>query len=1600
METELNLENLLAGTLRTQGLASTLLASDSHEAIPLQQQAEDHPLYWVNALRGRVTKRLMVKLQATLLAQGNAFLDQFIKYNGISCLLDVHEDLFWRTFEPKDKHKEHAIDLHEAKEAFLECTACLLPLLRRPMGLKAFTEGSKKTLHQQIVLLATSLANPEVRKVCLWAIHMIVSHCPVSRMGDLTSAFHEGLVSLQPLMAEPSIFATSLRIIAEAECTGDLESTVHALYLLNVSVEGVGDDPHESKHLKTRERMRTAFESAGLPALLDKLQHKNEEAIDREIRKWNDGKARDEALLREKTSRKEHRLLLRQPVSESEEDNNMYETADVAVPPPRGGAKVPDAGYLHQDTATSAPAARPGKQNDGYMGSEEQARLGQNPVVETDADNLYADEEDLADLIRTTKGNAPAATTPVSTVDIGAASNDDGYLEAAEETPPVPDAAEDSKDMLDFLYQSAQTESFTPETIDGSAATGGEGELYRFMKQQLDQASYIGNDSATFAAVAMTSASQSETDEEEAQQQQPERTRAGAFSVRTEEQFDLRSLVSATKSGELYTWTVRLRTDPATGVPVPRNEFDTMVVELNKTTLTVTAKDQADSAERLELIGDLASENPGGPFVASIPLNRVTRVREFEKGHTKGWEDKFGFVITYRLSAAKRAQRFTLVATSEKQQQWWMKAIVMHKALTRDWNDAFQCVMKELREQILASAAAFAEEGASGEAFTAPQLVRSVTSMDSSAFKPPLAVEMLQSGSAIASRRGSGMLSRNKDKKDRRSLSPRSTSPRTNKATTVGPKVTDLILEFTQIAEVLVQIIVDELHSPDYDKLVKPTNLGGVAGGEKYISHGILFKFARDFQGLYGGDEYAMKATQHEIKGLSAYIKYSLNSRFPNTLHFPIMTVIDYKGYRLSATSILPVGSDTLIYGSADGGKTVYNRYKEMSALMKKAGRALNIKSHWIVPMDKAWRERRGVAQVQICGPGDIEGHLGTDKRFYVLDTARVFPPTTPVPELRGSFLYRLMRPEFVKNYRTPLCSDAFSRWGNDPSDPSVLREHNVEIREATNAIVEKAVPAFAKRFEDFFRRIYRGQDGSSSEMWRTAPDYSRYMVIDMHRAGINVRYMGHLRKHTTNTLLNQWLLMEMASRVLKNRMRELMRQVLSAEEKDLRDVIATFLHRVLHDPAFWRSRSQTEFDVKRALKERFPACFYSDEESDSWDLRSQIHFGAVFGRMSRLLGLRFTEQFEEQLWRWIDNGCIGEVASVDVINQALISISPTVAQLPLVSQSRAKKFEKLADSAYATTKHQQIQFLLKAKDEYLLGLEMKTDDQDLIVGLVRVLLACAKLLQAQAEHHSRPELKHAMTVRIQRMFILAERQLKEALRIDGTRADTLATYALFLAEHGPGAKKQAKAEKYFEMALQASPYDAALQQRYRVFKGEEDPEPEPTTTAPAPYLDRKSLSQRFSRHASVEQRMSVSGPIAVSMPHSAAPQVPKRLALTVACARKLAAMDTNGFSDPYCVVTHGSQTHQTETKKKTLNPAWNETFNILVESGEPLRVAVWDWDRITKDDFIGERVIAIAELQRERMETETWYGLCPANVSTPDPSLGEIKLAFKWSEL
>ena len=37
-------------------------------------------------------------------------------------------------------------------------------------------------------------------------------------------------------------------------------------------------------------------------------------------------------------------------------------------------------------------------------------------------------------------------------------------------------------------------------------------------------------------------------------------------------------------------------------------------------------------------------------------------------------------------------------------------------------------------------------------------------------------------------------------------------------------------------------------------------------------------------------------------------------------LRVPLMALVDYLGFRLTAMSLLPVGSDTLVYGTMDAG--------------------------------------------------------------------------------------------------------------------------------------------------------------------------------------------------------------------------------------------------------------------------------------------------------------------------------------------------------------------------------------------------------------------------------------------------------------------------------------------------------------------------------------------------------------------------------------------------------------------------------------------------------------------------------------------------------
>jgi hypothetical protein len=127
-------------------------------------------------------------------------------------------------------------------------------------------------------------------------------------------------------------------------------------------------------------------------------------------------------------------------------------------------------------------------------------------------------------------------------------------------------------------------------------------------------------------------------------------------------------------------------------------------------------------------------------------------------------------------------------------------------------------------------------------------------------------------------------------------------------------KLNDLITRFLAVVESEGCKIVDEVDLPDERKTVKPVDVGGVAGGTKYLSKGVFFKFVKDSSGIYGSDARAMKVAGLELMGLRAYQRCHIQG-----LHFPLMTLLDYRGHRLIASTMLPLSRTTLVYGSADG---------------------------------------------------------------------------------------------------------------------------------------------------------------------------------------------------------------------------------------------------------------------------------------------------------------------------------------------------------------------------------------------------------------------------------------------------------------------------------------------------------------------------------------------------------------------------------------------------------------------------------------------------------------------------------------------------------
>ncbi|XP_040119705.1 synaptotagmin-2 [Oryx dammah] len=120
------------------------------------------------------------------------------------------------------------------------------------------------------------------------------------------------------------------------------------------------------------------------------------------------------------------------------------------------------------------------------------------------------------------------------------------------------------------------------------------------------------------------------------------------------------------------------------------------------------------------------------------------------------------------------------------------------------------------------------------------------------------------------------------------------------------------------------------------------------------------------------------------------------------------------------------------------------------------------------------------------------------------------------------------------------------------------------------------------------------------------------------------------------------------------------------------------------------------------------------------------------------------------------------------------------------------------------------------------------------------------------------------------------------------------------------------------------------------------------------------------------------------------------QLTVGVLQAAELPALDMGGTSDPYVKVfllPDKKKKYETKVHRKTLNPAFNETFTFKVPyqelGGKTLVMAIYDFDRFSKHDIIGEVKVPMntVDLGQPLEEWRDLQGGEKEEVSTPGPT-------------
>ncbi|XVF22990.1 hypothetical protein REPUB_Repub12eG0218400 [Reevesia pubescens] len=144
-------------------------------------------------------------------------------------------------------------------------------------------------------------------------------------------------------------------------------------------------------------------------------------------------------------------------------------------------------------------------------------------------------------------------------------------------------------------------------------------------------------------------------------------------------------------------------------------------------------------------------------------------------------------------------------------------------------------------------------------------------------------------------------------------------------------------------------------------------------------------------------------SANNDLKGTKAYQEADVPG-----LHNLAMAIIDYRGHRVVAQSVLPGilqgdKSDSLLYGSVDNGKKIcWN--EDFHSKVLEAAKCLHLKEHTVL-------DASGNI-FKLAAPVECKGIVGSDDRHYLLDLMRATPRDANYTGPGSRFC--ILRPELI----------------------------------------------------------------------------------------------------------------------------------------------------------------------------------------------------------------------------------------------------------------------------------------------------------------------------------------------------------------------------------------------------------------------------------------------------------------------------------------------------------------------------------------------------------------------------------------------------------